>query len=268
MAPVLSDLFLAKCDRDIESRLDKEVIRVSRYVDDYLVFFRSKKGSERKGLISNMLGVFRDSASGLSFTSESPADDSLQFLDLKILFGNSRVCWFYCPRAKKRVLPFDSNHSKVIKRGIASRCLRAVLTKSCPHKIKDSFSLQILKLEEGGFPPTLLVGVAEGLIKKLRGGCGVVGEKPRCRPVVIPYVHKVSHSIKKVGQKHWVPVLLSAPQKLGRLCGKVGRGETRVGVCQKKHKKRYVECNEGVVYKIHLSCGKVYHRPIGTLYKR
>lgn len=259
VAPVLSDLFLAKCDRDIKSRLDEGVLRVFRYVDDYLVLFRSQASSERAGFITKMFDIFKTSASGLTFTSENPVAGTLQFLDLKLLLQPSHVCWFYCPRAKKGVLPFDSSHSKVIKRGIASTCLRSSLQKSCPHKLAVSFMLQVTKLEEGGFPPPLLAGVAEGLLKKLRGGgeCGV-RDKPKSRPAVIPYVHKVSHRIKKVGEKHGVPVLLSAPQKLSKLCGRVARGDERVGVCHKNHKTRYVECKEQVVYKIPLSCGKVY----------
>lgn len=89
---------------DIENRLDEEVIRVFRYIDNYLMLFRSKGNSEREGFISRMLEVFKDSVSGLNFTSESPGDGTLNFLDLKILLRHSHVCWFYCPRAKEGML--------------------------------------------------------------------------------------------------------------------------------------------------------------------
>lgn len=101
--------------------------------------------------------------------------------------------------------------------------------------------------------------MVEGLLKKFRGG-GKREErgKPDKRPVVIPYIHNVSHNIKKVGEKHGISVLLSAPQKLSKLCGRVERGDTRLDICQKKHATKYVGCRVGVVYRIPLSCGRVY----------
>ena len=199
------------------------------------------------------------SSAGLKFTQENPVEGTLQFLDVRLSLQPSHVCWQYAPRSKKRLLPYESHHSKVVKRGIALSCLRAALTKSCPHKMMDSFSSQAHRLEQGGYPSALFVGVVETLLKRLRmSTAGPERVRPSVRPVVLPYVHKVSHGIKKVASKHHVPVLFSAPRKLEKLCGRIDRGGRRGVGCAKKHKKQFVNCEVGVVYKIPLSCGKVY----------
>lgn len=73
-----------------------------------------------------------------------------------------------------------------------------------------------------------------------------------------PYVHKVSHRVKKVGERHQVPVLLSAPKKAERLCGIIDRGVANAERSEKTHKKLFVACEVGYVYKMPLSCGKHY----------
>lgn len=61
--------------------------------------------------------------------------------------------------------------------------------------------------------------------------------------------------------KHTRSVALSAPFKLEGLCKKVNKEEgdtTGQSSCRVKHKIKFVERVEGVVYKIPLTCGKSY----------
>ncbi|KAG0411314.1 hypothetical protein HPB47_011561, partial [Ixodes persulcatus] len=103
------------------------------------------------------------------------------------------------------------------------------------------------------------VGIAESLLKKFRGPAGPeVRQKPASRPVVVPYLHALSHNVKRVANKFDVPVVFSAPRKLSRLCTSVNRvGPPRVA-CDVNHRTHYVTCATGVVYQIPLSCGRVY----------
>lgn len=75
---------------------------------------------------------------------------------------------------------------------------------------------------------------------------------------VIPYVHGVSHALKKIVGKAGVKLVFSAPRKLGRLCKKVNVDNTKEQACVKKHRTQYVECVSNVVYDIPLSCGLSY----------
>ena len=70
-----------------------------------------------------------------------------------------------------------------------------------------SFRSQASKLLEGGYSGNLLVGVAEGLLRRVRNPEVVVGRKSTQKPVVVPHIHKVVHRLKKVAQRHNVPVV-------------------------------------------------------------
>ncbi|KAH9375175.1 hypothetical protein HPB48_017954 [Haemaphysalis longicornis] len=84
IAPVLSNLFLAKCDRSIETHIDTaKIAKIFRYVDDYMVVVtRSVKPEEVNVLVKTVKQTFLECSDGLNFTHELPNDGSLQFLNV------------------------------------------------------------------------------------------------------------------------------------------------------------------------------------------
>lgn len=124
--------------------------------------------------------------------------------------------------------------------------------------MKLSFLNQVSRLEAAGFPRSVITAVAESLLQKFKRGTreAMTATQPlRIRPQVVPYIHKVSHNLKEVAARHGVPMVFSAPEKIGRLCQSVCDRKKRG--CQKKHERAFVKCSMGVVYSIPLSCGKV-----------
>lgn len=101
VAPVLSDIFLSSCDRGIASKLGGDVIRVFRYVHNYLVLFR-KKGSihSRRVFIESMLLVFKSHFCGLNFRRENPVDRCIQFSSEAVY--DSLAGFFLCPLTENR----------------------------------------------------------------------------------------------------------------------------------------------------------------------
>ncbi|CAN7979379.1 unnamed protein product, partial [Ixodes persulcatus] len=264
VAPVLCEIFLASCDRAIEKVLEQNHrLTIFRYVD-FLVLNSDPVDLNEDKTVSGVLEVFKSCAAGLSFTHETASSGRLQFLDLGLFFEGDHVCWAYEPRSKKKLLPYDSAHSKLVKRGIASSCMAASLKKSCPHNMNSSFQSQLVRLQDVGFPPRVLCDVAEGLVKKLKRlgrGEQAEGARRESRPVVMPYVHKVSHNLKKVANRFRIPVVFSAPNKLSALCKTINKKEESgevEGVCNKRHATKFRECAIGVTYEIPLSCGRVY----------
>lgn len=194
----------------------------------------------------------------MSFTHEIPAEGKLQFLDLTLTLSRSHVCWAYNPRSCRPLLPFDSAHSKTVKRAIASMCLESALQKSCVHAAPCSFYQQVQRLRSSGYSDPLLVATAESLLQKVKGqGRRKATHKNDTRPEVIPYIHKVAHNLKKVANRHNVPIVFSAPRKLSKLCARIS-GEEKKTNCGIKHNRCYVDCAVGVVYELPLSCGKSY----------
>lgn len=129
-------------------------------------------------LATSIVEVFEKCSSSLKFTFEVQQDDSIQFLDLRLSFSHhDHICWAYMPRTKKKVvLPFDSSHYKVIKRGIAKLCLSSALVKSCPHRLAESFSLQTERLQQAGVPPSALTSGRRNASKPASQGA-----RGRCR---------------------------------------------------------------------------------------
>lgn len=65
------------------------------------------------------------------------------------------------------------------------------------------------------------MAVAEALLQKLKGSAkrkNADAEAHTKKPEVVPYVHKVSHNLKKVANQHGVPLVFSVPNKLAQLC--------------------------------------------------
>lgn len=112
----------------------------------------------------------------------------------------------------------------------------------------------------------VFTALAESLLQKFTRG------KPRkmtelaqrmVRPEVLPYMHHVSHNLKKAAKRHGVPILFSAPCKLAQLYPYILSDSSKKHGCTKKHARPYLEYATGVIHDILLSCGKIYVGQIG-----
>lgn len=104
-------------------------------------------------------------------------------------------------------------------------------------------------------PVRVLCGVAVGSVKKLKElGRGEQAQRVRreFRHVVMPYVHRVSHNLKKVAKRFIIPVVLPAPNKLSLLCKRINKKRRESGeaedACIKRHATKFRECAVGVTY--------------------
>ncbi|XP_049513379.1 uncharacterized protein LOC125940825 [Dermacentor silvarum] len=220
LAPVLSDLFLAKIDHGLSHRLDffSKCVQIFRYVDDFIVFLDCSFEQLQKES-DDIVSAIRNCLSPLVVTVEMPANGTIRFLDVKLVFTDHRTCWCYAPRANKALLAFHSNHSKLIKRSITKMCLNNALDKSCCHLVPSSFNEQVSRLLKSGYPTDVLVSVAEGVLRRKKTSIG--SSNADARPpfqkrnvAVIPHIHQVSHNLKKLAARDNVQVVFSAPSKL------------------------------------------------------
>lgn len=236
-----------------------KVKKVFRYVDDFLIFIACDKNAFEAETVET-LTAFKECFGTLEVTHEIPVDNTIRFLDIRFVFLDDHICWCYEPRANKPLLPFHSAHSKLVKRSIVNLCFTNALKKSCEHLISSGFDQQVLRLLAAGYPKHILVAVAEGLLRKRclveNDGSQLAREKGKV--VVIPYIHRVSHNLKKVAMRSNVKVVFSAPNKLMDLCKLSKPGVRAKHGCEKKHRTKFVDCTDGVVYRIPLSCGKHY----------
>lgn len=258
LAPILSDLVLAQLDRKLQEALKESAVqKVFRFVDDFLIIFRAAVGSSAQK-VRELYKIFCDVLGEFDLTKEEPTNGELQFLDVRLHLDRQHVCWTYAPRSKKALLPHSSAHSKLVKRAVATSALKNSLSRSCEHTVEISFHTQIQRLRSAGYPEQLLHSVANRIMGDLRNtATKKVPQDEHKKRAVIPYVHGVSHNLKKIVGRSGVDLLFSAPNKLGGLCKRVNQEEARKH-CTKSHATPFVQCEEGVVYEIPLSCKKSY----------
>lgn len=99
----------------------------------------------------NMLqvkAVFRK-VSNMSIVTDTLLKSCLRFLDLALVSGPVCVYWKFEWRVKKEVQCFSFIHTKVVKLGIAKKCLN--LAKSCLHAMDQSFGYQVARLKAEGW---------------------------------------------------------------------------------------------------------------------
>lgn len=141
VAPVLCDIFLSSVSKRIASQLGEfDVTKAFRYVDDNLLILKDVNGLPINNSVAGIVKLFEASGQSLRFTWEMALDNAIKFFDIRITFKVDNLCWFYSPRAKKCLLPYESVLSELIKRGIAMACLKAALDKSGHHEMLKVFA--------------------------------------------------------------------------------------------------------------------------------
>lgn len=140
-------------------------------------------------------------------------------------------------------------------------CFTNAIKKSCAHTMTKSLSQQSQRLSQSGYPVHVQISVAESLLKKIRAATReepITATNSRPKFALIPYLHGVSHNLKKIGGRANIKVVFSAPDKLTKLCKASNPFRKPPLQCAKKHDTKYVKCVGNVVYEIPLSCGKRY----------
>lgn len=119
--------------------------------------------------MKNVLSLFIQQRKGLTFTYEVIQDNHLQFLDINLSIIVTHLYRMYSPRANKHLLPYESRHSKTVKRTIQTMCFWSALLKLCERNVDDSFQEEISRLVAAGFPSVVLSSVSESLLQKPKG---------------------------------------------------------------------------------------------------
>lgn len=102
------------------------------------------------------------------------------------------------------MLSYSSGHSKFVKRSVAYACMLNSRQKSCDHVVARSLKKQVDRLRDSAYPDALLTSLAERLLKSLNKKHKTdvrLKEKSRERPIVLPYVHGISHGLKKIASR-------------------------------------------------------------------
>lgn len=149
----------------------------------------------------------------------------------------------------------------MVKRSVAYACMLNSCQKSCVHAVARSLMNQVDRLRKSNYPDALIASLAEKLLKGFRTSDKIdeSKEKSKERPIVLPYIHNVSHGLKKIAIRFGIPMVFKAPNKLISLCHKVNNNQQRSSkFCSVSHSDKFNECEKEVVYFVPLSCGRKY----------
>lgn len=128
---------------------------------------------------------------------------------------------------------------------------------SCHHQMRTSVHFEVQRLKKEGFAQDTVALVVEALMKEVSSGRRKEKTYLATRPVVIPYIHNVSHRLEKVANKCAMAIVFSVPNELAQMCRDV-KEEFQEPLCKKKHAFRVMNGTRRVVYQIPLSCKKYY----------
>jgi hypothetical protein len=253
IAPKIADLFTqrinSEVEKDFQDEIQKGLLRILKYVDDYLVIFHQSIDLQK------IEKSFDNHKLSLEFTTELPnALNHLQFLDLLIIIKRKGICWRNQQRKAKGILPFKSNHSRAVKVGIVKGLMRTAVLNSCLHECQTSLNMQRKRLSSAGYKLQFVIQQIRALTISIdREKEPFENDKAT---VVIQYYHDWAHRIKKLAGQFNVRVIFKYGNKLGRLAP-ITNSKAKDS-CEKSGHMNATDCAIGVVYQIPLSCGKSY----------
>jgi hypothetical protein len=259
-APLASEVFLQLVDGRIRVKLiemyGEKIILAMRFVDDY--WSALDKDVDTK----QILEIFREQGMGLEFTMEEEHEtDGLQFLETRSYTKNG-LCWSCCQRSPKPILPWNSDHAKEIKSAVTENCVKSVVLKACPCKMKESLYKAESRLRKAGYPKDFVHKVKN---KVINNWSKVKSSQEKSRNYVgMRRYHKITHAIGKKAKKYDVDVVSKYPEKYRKLVNICNRDQEEESHCP-KHKHKAFECGKkNCIYSIKMSCGGQY---IGTTSK-
>ena len=130
VSSIFADLVLADLEEHCLSQLDFKPIFFVRYVDDILTCIPTDK-------TEHILNTFNSYHSRLQFTHELETDNSINFLDVKLIRHNNKLSynWYRKPSSSGRYLNFNSGHTKHQKIGMIYTLVdkAILLSEECYH---------------------------------------------------------------------------------------------------------------------------------------
>jgi hypothetical protein len=253
VSPRVSELFMNLIDeevaREMKQWLEEELIYIRRYIDDIILFYKNLAEFEK------IRELYQKYSLGISFTTEFPSNDIIQFLEFKIDTSKG-LCFKYSQRSEKPLVPYLSNHSRKVLDGVIINSLANALNKSCECLAEQSLGEQEKRLTSAGYPDFKIL---ECKRKALRPNNRKI-EDEFIASTGMPQVHGTTHRIAKRARKHRIRVSGTHRNKLSSMCritNELIENKKVKDKCE-KHINNVFPCHSNSIYEIALSCGASY----------
>ncbi|CAN8026771.1 unnamed protein product, partial [Ixodes persulcatus] len=151
----------------------------------------------------------------LLLSHEEPIEEDLHFLDLRSNVSNG-LCWEYGKLEPKPLLPYQSSHSKLVKRGVVTSLPNNAIKKSCVHRVDAAIKYQQTRFKNAGYKANVVESVTRKMLMRFQGLPRT--EKVRLEKVAcIPFFHGFFYNLLAVGRTFGLEVVFTTVFKLGSL---------------------------------------------------
>jgi hypothetical protein len=269
-APILADIFMEEVGIKVKEFLDikKILIKLTRFVDDLLAI----KPRNSKFTTEDLLEAFTRFGMGLKFTKEEPTDNTLQYLEVKIIQSETMgLCWISSQRLDKPIIPADSHiHSNIV-RGNAINLLKRASLLSCHHHMEGTIVTMEKRLMNTGlsqeFVSKLLISL-NFIDKRTKEERDRRKEEFRRPTAVSKHTHGFSNRSRKIANWFDVNACSHFPDNRKNLPTLFYKSIKKIRASEEeedcKHDfKGFELCQKNVVYQLRMSCGANYDGETG-----
>ena len=213
ISPVLSDIVMEDLETQCISQLKEKPLFYFRYVDDILLCIHKEH-------IEETLHIFNNYDKNLQFTVEKLQNNSISFLDLKIIIKDHKIItdWYKKPTFSGRYLNYNSHHPITNKIAIIY-CLidKAIkLSDTSFHNTNISFIKSVL--EKNDYPPEFVDFYIKKRLRYIKNHPHIQQKnKDKKNFICLPYVKEIEGFTKNFFKCLDTNVIFSTLNKLNSI---------------------------------------------------
>jgi len=226
LSPIISDIVLQDIETEALKLCQHEIPIFYRYVDDIL-FAASRQH------FSDILNIFNSFHPRLQFTLEHNTNNTINFLDTKIIINNNTITFdlYKKPTFSGRYLSFHSQHPISQKKGIIFGMVDKTMLLSHPRYHQQNLIDWINVLLRNGYPlpfifntinSRLSLHVKKEFLQIYKSNNNNADQMSDAEYFTIPYIKSVSESFIPISKKYGFNIAFSIPSTLHSFikCGK------------------------------------------------
>lgn len=199
LSPIIADIVMSELQNNCIEKLSFDLPFFKRYVDDIITMVPEGKEGET-------LNVFNSYNKNIQFTMEQQVDNSITFLDVKLVKLNNKIItdWHLKPTHSQRYLNFFSDHTMKLKINIIKNLFQRILKLSDPTFHNSNIVKAKLILRNNNYPIHLINSIINDVRSKESTNNNMTTHSPanqnnnnNKKYFVIPYIKHLSERIAK-----------------------------------------------------------------------
>lgn len=238
-SPWFAELVLEQLEVACLEELRESILFYRRYVDDCFLIVKESD-------TELILNTFNNYNNFLKFTIEKETDNSINFLDMRIIRCDNKILtdWYQKPTATGRYINFNSHHPLTMKKALVYNLTdKAILLSHFQFHDKN---LELIKnfLSYNNYPLPFINFHIKKRINKIFSDtqCNNQTSTPTpSRFIVLPYIEGLTVSLKNILKRFDISVIHSVPNKFNDL---IKLGKDKLDPLEKRNIVYKINCND------------------------